>query len=167
MRIAFIGLLALAFCLVATSASALKVGVVDLQVVIVKSKKGKAAKKRLKKIFDKKQKALDKKQKAILEMKKVLENPSAIDSPERRRKALVEYQSSLAGLQEAFVKNQQELVKKEEQLMKPIFKKLGKILEAYSTKNGYDLVLARSQHGVVFSKPALDITKAILKKMDQ
>ena len=167
MRNALIALLALAFCLVSTNAMALKVGVVDIEYVVVKSNKGKAAKKRLKNIFDKKQKALDAKQKALLALKGKIENPSSVVTPDARRKMFQEYQTGLAKLQEELMKNQKELAGKEQELMKPIFKKLKDVLDKYAASAGLDLILARSQHGVLFSKDAMNITEAVLKKMNK
>jgi outer membrane protein len=166
-RNAVIGLLALAFCLVSTNALALKVGVVDIEYVVVKSNKGKAAKKRLKKIFEKKQKTLDAKQKALLSLKGRIENQSSVVTPDARRKMFQEYQAGLSKLQEELMKNQKELAGKEQDLMKPIFKKLKDVLDTYAASAGLDLILARSQHGVLFSKEAMDITQAILKQMNK
>lgn len=148
------------------SAAELKVGVVDVEYVIIKSKSGKAAKKKLKKIFEKRQKELDKKQEDLLELKKKIENPSDLDSPDRRRKLVQEYQQGLLQLQEAFVKHQQELAKKEMELMKPILKKLESVLTEYAQGNDYDMLLTRSQNGVIFAKPAFDVTEDVLKKFD-
>lgn len=158
---------ALVFAIPTTASAAdLKIGVVDVEFVILKSKKGQSAKKKLKRIFTKKQKELNKQQESLLAMKKQLENPSGVTTPEKRKKTLVAYQQGVLKLQEAFVKHQQNLQKKEVQLMKPILKKLETVLTEYAKAGGYDLVITRSQHGVVFAKPKYDITKAVLTKMD-
>jgi len=147
-------------------AEGLKVGVVDIQYVVLKSKAGQAAKKKLKRIFDKKQKALDAEQKRLLDMKKKIENPSDMDTPERRKKMVVEYQQGVLKLQESFVKHQKELQQREAKLMQPIFGKLGKVLDEFAKANNYDLLLARSQDGVVFAKDSMDVTEQVLKKLD-
>jgi outer membrane protein len=147
-------------------ADGLKVGVVDVEYVIIKSGKGKAAKKKLKGIFDRKQKDLNAKQERLLELKKKLETPSDLESPDKRKKNLMEYQQGVLALQEEFVKSQQDLAKKEMELMKPILATLEKVLTEFAKAGNYDMILTRSQHGVVFAKPALDITEEILKKMD-
>lgn len=155
-------------CLTASSALAanLKIGVVDIEYVILKSKKGKAAKKKLKRIFDKKQKQLNTDQEKLLKLKEQIENTSDVTTAEKRKKLIVEYQQGVLKLQEAFVKHQQELAKKEVQLMKPIIKRLEQVLTEYAKAGGYDLILVRSQHGVVFAKPSFDITEDILTKVN-
>ena len=164
MRNAVIALLAFALCLVSTNALALKVGVVDVEFVVMNSSKGKAAKKRLKKIFDKKQKALDKKQKALLQLKEKIENPSSVVTREARQKMFQEYQAGLGKLQQELMANQKELAAKEQELMKPIFKKLKDVLNKFAGEAGLDLIL--NQSTVLFGKKTMDVTKEVLSKMN-
>ncbi|MFT7579240.1 MAG: outer membrane protein [Myxococcota bacterium] len=169
MRPALIAVLALSLLgLGATSSSAadLKIGVVDVQYVLQKSKAGKSAKTKLKSLFDKKQKAIDDKQKTLLDLKAKIENPSGMTTPEKRKELLQSYQKGLMELQEEYLKNQQELQKKEVDLMKPILKKLEKVLTTMATDGGFDMILNRSEHGVLFTKPAFNISDDVLKKLN-
>lgn len=147
-------------------AAEIKVAVVDVEYVILKCKKGQAAKSKLKSLFEKKQAELDQQQEELLELKKKLENPSAMETQDARRKSLMEYQQGVLKLQEDFVKNQQELAKKEMELMKPILKTLEEVLGGLAEKGEYDLIMNRSQQGVIFAKPAFDVTERVLKSMD-
>lgn len=159
-------LLALLFVAPSALAADLKIGVVDVEYVVLNSKAGKSAKKKLKRIFDKKQKELDKRQTELLKIKDSLENPSAMETADGRKKKLMEYQRGVLTLQEDFVKNQQDLAKKEMELMEPILKNLEKTLNAIAASGGYDLILNKNQNGVIFAKPDFDITPAVLKKID-
>ena len=167
-----IKLLALALIAVLLSAPAalaadIKLAVVDVEYVILTSKKGKKAKKKLKKLFEKKQKVLDKKQTELLELKKVIENPSDLDTAERRKKAVMEYQQGVLALQEEFVKNQQDLAKKEVELMKPILKSLEGVMAKVAKDKDLDLIMNRNQNGVIFAKPAFDLTDEVLGLLDK
>jgi outer membrane protein len=144
----------------------LKVGVVDVEYVIHNSKKGKAAKSRLKKLFEDKQKELDGKQKALLDLKKEIEGQSDMASPEKRKAKVLEYQQGLLSLQELYLKNQQELAKKEVDLMKPILKSMEEILTKMAADGAYDMIMNRSEQGVLFTKPEFDLTKTLLEKLD-
>ena len=157
----------LSFTAPAAEAAGPKLAVVKVEFVVMNSKKGKAAKKKLKRIFDKRQKALDKRQNELLELKKQLENPSAMMTQEIFQKKAAEYKTGLMKLQEEFVKNQQELAKKEGELMQPLLESLDKVLVKQAQAGGYDLVLNWNQHGVLFAKPAHDITQAVLKALDK
>lgn len=163
--------IALSFALLgvtAASASAadLKFGVVDVEYVIHKSKAGERAKGQLKRLFDAKQKELDGKQKELLKVKEQLENPSDMMTDKKKRELLAEYQKGLVELQNELMENQQELAKKEAELMRPILKSLEEVLTGMAEAGGYDLIMNRSQHGVLFTKPAHDITEDVLKQLD-
>jgi len=147
-------------------AQALKVGVVDVEYIIHTSKKGKAAKARLKKMFEDKQKDLDGAQKKLLDQKKQIETSSAMASQEKKKQMVMEYQQGLVELQEMFAKNQQDLAKKEVELMKPILKSLEEALTKLATEEKYDLIMNRSEHGVLFAKETFDITEKVLAKLN-
>jgi len=149
------------------SAADLKVGVIDVEYVIQKSKLGTAAKDDLKKLFDKKQKELDEKQKDLLEVKKQIENPSDMMTEKKKKELLNDYQKGLLELQNSFLENQQALQKKEAELMKPILDKLEKVLTALAEKENYDIIMNRSQNGVLFTKPEHDMTDRVLKELDK
>ncbi|MFO0747439.1 MAG: OmpH family outer membrane protein [Myxococcota bacterium] len=144
----------------------LKIGVVDVEYIIHSSKKGKAAKSRLKKLFDDKQKELDEKQKDLLALKDQIAKGSDMETPEKKKAKVLEYQQGLLGLQELYSKNQQELAKKEMDLMKPILKSLEDILTAIAKDGEYDFIMNRSEQGVLFTTPEHDLTEDVLKKMD-
>lgn len=164
---AFTLLLAVLVVQPAVLAAEMKVAVIDVEYVVLKSKKGQSAKRKLKALYDKKQKELDAKQNALLELKEKLENPSSIETPESRRKSLMEYQQGVMKLQEDFVQNQQDLGKKEMDLMKPILISLEKVLNDFAEAGSYDLIMNRSQQGVIFAKPSFDVTERILKSLDE
>ncbi len=147
-------------------AAELKIGVVDVEYVIHTSTKGKAAKSKLKKMFDDKQKELDVEQKKLLELKKEIEEQSEMATPEKRKAKVLEYQQGLLKLQELYLKNQQELAKKEVELMKPILASLEKILTDYAKEGAYDIIMNRSEQGVLFTKPDHDLTKQVLEKLN-
>lgn len=158
--------LALAAPINAAHAADLKIGVVDVEFIIHTSKKGKAAKARLKKMFEEKQKELDSKQKALLEMKKQIESASDMESQDKRRAKIAEYQQGLLQLQEVYLKNQQDLAKKEVELMKPILKSLEEILTKFAADGAYDLIMNRSEQGVLYTKKDHDLTQQVLAKLD-
>lgn len=149
-----------------SSARDLKIGVVDVEYIIHASKKGKAAKASLERLVKSKQKTFDAEQKKLLDLKTKIERQSEMASEEKRRQLVTEYQQSLVQLQEKYVQNQQDLAKKEVDLMKPILKSLEKVLTDFAKDGKYDLIMNRSEQGVLFTHPNHDITKAVLAKLD-
>lgn len=156
----------LALPVASAMADDLKVGVVDVEFIIHTSNKGKAAKAKLKKLFDDKQKELDGAQKKLLDLKKDIEAQADMATPEKRKAKVLEYQQGLLSLQELYLKNQQDLAKKEVELMKPILKSLEEILTGVAKDGKYDLIMNRSEQGVLFTTPEHDLTKSILDKLN-
>lgn len=143
-----------------------KIGVVDIEYVIHASKKGKAAKAQLKTLFDKKQKALDADQKKLLAVKDKIENQSEMLSQDKKRALAMEYQQGLVQLQEVYMNNQKELAKKEVELMKPILKVLETVLTDLAASDSYDIIMNRSEQGVLFTTAKHDITEKVLSTLD-
>lgn len=170
MRKALLTFVALAVFLALPAATALaadlKIGVVDVEFIIQTSKKGKAAKARLKKMVEENQKQLDGAQTKLLDLKKTIESGTDMETPEKKRAKVVEYQQGLLKLQELFMTKQQELAKKEIELMKPILKSLEEILTAMAKDGNYDLIMNRSEQGVLFTKQDFDITQKVLDKLN-
>ncbi len=150
----------------AASAAEMKIGVIDLEYVVLKSKKGQNITKKLKSQVDKARKDLEAKGKDALVKKEALQKSSEMDSADRKRKLAVDYQNAVVEYQELAVKHQQEIADKERKMMEPLYKDLAKVIEDYAQANDFDLVMSRSQFGVVFRKPGLDITEEIIKKLD-
>jgi len=144
----------------------LKIGVVDVEFIIHTSDKGKAAKSKLKKMFEDKQKDLDTEQKKLLELKKAIEETTDMATPEKRKAMVLEYQQGLLKLQELYMKNQQELAKKEVELMKPILGSLEKILTDIAKDGKYDFIMNRSEQGVLYTDEKHDLTKQVLEKLN-
>ncbi|MCC6622181.1 MAG: OmpH family outer membrane protein [Deltaproteobacteria bacterium] len=167
-RAALVFLTLVLFVLPATTALAaeLKIGVVDVEFVIHKSKKGERAKATLKKLFDSKQKELDEAQKKLLALKEALAAGSDMETPEKKKAKVLEYQQGLLQLQELYMKNQQELQKKELDLMKPILKSLEGILTTMAKDGNFDFIMNRSEQGVLFTKPDHDLTQQVLDKLN-
>jgi outer membrane protein len=169
-RKALLTFVALAVFLALPAATALaadlKIGVVDVEFIIQTSKKGKAAKAKLKKMVEDNQKQLDGAQNKLLDLKKAIESGTDMETPEKKRAKVVEYQQGLLKLQELFMTKQQELAKKEIELMKPILKSLEEILTALAKDGSYDLIMNRSEQGVLFTKQDYDITQKVLDKLN-
>ena len=144
-----------------------KIAVVRLEYVVMNSRQGKTAKKKLKHILDKKQKEFDKRRKELIEIRKQLENPTAMMTQEIMRKKTMKLKEGMVKLQEDSLKAQQELAKKESDLMQPLLEALDKVLSKQAEAGGYDMIINWNQQGVIFAKPSFDITQAILKALDK
>lgn len=93
--------------------------------------------------------------------------PSETPEPIKRSK-----ESALAYLQENFQKFQQDaqvsLKKKEADLMKPVFEKVGKAIEAVAIENGFSYIMNPQMLGgdvLLFADEKYNISNLVLKKL--
>jgi len=62
---------------------------------------------------------------------------------------------------------QQKELQRQQELMNPIFADLNKYIEEYAKANGYDMVFGTMQGNIVYAADATDITKAIIKYVNE
>jgi outer membrane protein len=156
----------LALTLTASSALAeeIKLGYVDLQRALSETEDGRKAKANLKKIFDQKQKELDEQQE---ELKK------AIDDLDKKRTLLpadkvhekeAELQGRMQKVQQTYLRHQQDLQAKEQEATGKIFERMNKILGKIALAENFTMILDKTQGGIVFAKPSLDLTNDLIRR---
>ena len=104
-------------------------------------------------------------QKEIKDLKDQLDKQSLLLSGERRadlagklKTKMIEYQDFL---QTKFGQKGEALSKNEE-LTKPIIEKINKIINKIAKDENYDFIFDARTGGVIFAKPAFDLTKRVL-----
>lgn len=144
-----------------------KIGLIDLQRCLEKSKEGQKIFQLLKKKKDVLQRQLDKKQKEVLELRKVLEKQGmmlSMDAQENKKKTIERKTREL----EYFFKDvNEEMMRAQEKEKKRIFKELGKIIEKIGSEGNYDLVLEKRAGGVLYRAESIDITEEVISVYDQ
>ena len=143
-----------------------KVGYVDLQRTLNETRVGKKAKGRLDREKKKKQKALDDAQNNLKKFAMELEKQRAVLKPDVLRQREGELQQKYIELQEMFVKLQQDLAKQEAQLVQEIFRKAAPVIEKIAKRDGYTIMLEKSESAVLWAHPSSDITDEVNKLLD-
>jgi outer membrane protein len=151
----------------AADAAATKVGYVDLQRTLNETKVGKKAKAGLEKDKTKKQNELDKKQKDLQASAAELDKQRTVLKPEVLRQREQELQRKYVELQEVYVKLQQDLAKREGELIRDIFGKAAPLIEEIAKRDGYTLILEKSESAVLWADPATDITNEVNSRLDK
>ncbi len=150
----------------APPAAGFKVGYVDLQRTLNETKVGKAAKARLDGEKAKKQKEIDDKQQGLKKDAEALEKQRVVLKPDVVAKREKEIQDKYISLQNTFLQFQQELAKREAELTQEIFKKAAKIIESIAKRDGFTMMLEKSESAVLYADPKLDITSEVNKRLD-
>lgn len=169
-KLLIVGFVSLCLCvslvsLESVKAADMKIGVMNVQKILVNSVSGKAAKE----VFDQKMQDLQSKFKAeeqeLVDMQGEIEKKSSAWSEETKQVKVREFQKKRRELQEKSDDARFELKTLQDKELAPILKALEGVVEGFGNKNGYTLILD-SKGGVIFYSEAVDITDQLVKELD-
>ena len=140
-----------------------KIAVVDLQRAMNETEDGRQAKKRLKKLFKKRQTTLDAAQKKLGKQKASIEKQKDVLSQEALQKKLESYQKTYLELQQKYVEFQKELATKEGELTQKILERMQQILKRIGQKESYTLIMEANEGGVIWVPSNLDLTDRVIQ----
>ena len=144
-----------------------KFAYVDMRKAMTSTKAGKAAEKKLKKEFERKQKKLKTMEKNVAKMKEDLEKKSLVMSDAVKRRKQAEFQKEYLKLQQMAAQSQQEMQKKQFDMTRPILEKLRGVIGEIAKKEKFDMVFEKSEQSVLWAKSNLDITSKVIKAYDK
>lgn len=145
----------------------MKVAVVDLQRALMETEDGLAAKNRLKKLFERRQKTLDAKQEQLKKAQADLEKQKNVLSATALRGKQEELQKQFVELQGTYMEYQRELAAKEAELTQGILERMQGILRRIGQREGYSLIVERSQGGVIWVPSNLDLTDKLIQEYNR
>ena len=148
------------------SATELKIGVVDLQKAMELSEAGQKAKTMFQKKVDRVQQDLKAKQDELALLKEELDRQSVLLSDEARMEKQSSYQLGLKDFKRLYEDAQEELRREDAKLSEKILKNLQEVIEDYGEKQNYDLIMEKTQSGLLHRNSSLDITSAIILLYD-
>ena len=166
MRRASLVLLVLLAFAVTSWAAGVKIGVVDVQKVVLESKRGKQAKAQWEKEFKQKKAEIEKKQKEIERLQKELKKNAAVLSEKAKKAKEEELRRKMMELQFARQEAMRYLQKRNAELVNAILKDVLKDIQEFGKKNGYTLILDVSGR-VVYYDPSLKLNDKIIKLLDR
>jgi outer membrane protein len=153
--------------LIASGAGAeMKIGVVDLQKAMELSEEGQKAKAVFQKKVERVQADLKAKQDELTMLKEEIDRQSMLLSEEARVEKQSSYQLGLKDFKRLYEDAQEELRREDAKLSEKILKELQTIIEEYGEKQKYDLILEKTQSGLMHRNSNLDITSKIILLYD-
>jgi outer membrane protein len=143
-----------------------KIGVIDLQLVIANSKAGKAAKAAFESEFKQKQQIIESKSAQLDRMKnEFIQNGPVMNEATRKQKAQ-QIEQLDKELQRSRTDFRDELQKRDYELLEKILKDLDGILQSIGKSEGYTLIIEKTEGGIIYSKPSVDITQKVIQAYD-
>ncbi|MBI2341562.1 MAG: OmpH family outer membrane protein [Deltaproteobacteria bacterium] len=141
-----------------------KFGYVDFQKTLNEVEEGKKAKAMLKSEFDEKQKNLDVVQTQLQAMKTDLDKQRLILSADTLKEKEDEFRKKFLDLQQKVASYEQELKNKEAALTSNILVVVHNIVKDIGEKEGYTMILEKSQDIVIYSPTNADLTDRVIKE---
>ncbi|MCA1957226.1 MAG: OmpH family outer membrane protein [Nitrospira sp.] len=153
------------------AASSAKVGVMDTQAVMEKSKAGKAALDGVRSYSMTRQKIIEGDEQELKELQQALEDPNGKLSETARQEKQELFQSKLAAYDRRIQDFNREIQEKQRSMVEEYGKKIAEAAKAVAQKEGYTAILDKGNEAlfriVLYHKPTLDVTDLVIKEFDR
>lgn len=155
----------------AQAADAFKMGVVDPQVVLEKSKAGKKALDGLKEYVTTRQKLLSRDEEELRNYEKQLKEQVAKLSEAEKKDKEAQFRTRIQDYQKRAQEFNQELQGKQKELVDDYMKRIASATQSVAEKGGFSIVVDRGSEQtvkiVIYSKETVDLTEQVIKEFDR
>src|SRR5436309_3282502 len=152
----------------AAAASAGRVAVVDFQKVVLENADGKKAQEKLMAEVTKRQKDFEEKQKSLQDAQNKLQTQDKVLTDTAKADLTRQIDKLNTDLQRMNDDAQKEIGDLQQQLLRPIADRAQKVLQAYSTENGFAVVfdVSNQANNIIYVQEVADITTEIVRRVD-
>jgi outer membrane protein len=153
------------------AADAFKMGVIDPQAVLEKSKAGKKALDGLKEYVSTRQKLLSRDEEELRNTEKTLkESASKLSEGEKKEKE-AQFRTKIQEYQKRAQEFNQELQGKQKELVDDYMKRIASATQTVAEKGGFSIVVDKGSEQtikiVIYSKDTIDLTDQVIKEFDR
>ncbi len=161
-------LVAIFALVLSTSAfSAVSVGKVDIQKVLITVNQGVAVRDQLKKSFDEKQKVLKDEEEKIKKLQDDYSKKSSVMNDKEKSKKEREIQEKIIAIQQKTAGFQKEIQDLEQKLKTPILERVKQVVDEVSKSGDFDLVYEAATAPILFAKTEKDLTDEVVKSYNK
>ena len=154
-----------------TQAAEFKMGVVDPQSVLEKSKAGKRALEGLKEYVGTRQKLLAKDEEDLRNYEKQLKEQASKWTDAEKKEKEGQFRTKVQDFQKRAQEFNMELQKKQKELVDEYMKKISAATQAVAEKGGVSLVVDKGSEQtvkiVIYNKDTIDLTEQVIKEFDR
>jgi len=152
--------------LVATPVLAQKIGFVDLQKALNMSTAGQKAKEEISGKFKSYQDELSSRQEELKKLKEDLEKQAILLSEDARAQKERDFQRKLKDFQRFAKDVEEELQQKDAFHTRQILEELQEIISTIGKKEGYTVILERTESSVLYGDESVDLTDQVIKELN-
>ncbi len=144
--------------------SQVKIGVVNAQEILAKTKKGVEIQKRLEQLQNKKQNELQAKQDEIKKLEKEVLSPALND--ETREKKSIDLQNKRKDMKRYLEDAQNEIQQESQKELVELEKAVMPVIDQIGKSKGFTIIFDITRPGIVYFDQAIDITPDVIKAFD-
>lgn len=150
---------------------AMKIGVMDQQAVMERSKAGKLALEEVKNYSATRQKIINADEQEMRELEQVLQDPNSKLSESAKQEKQEQLRNKVEAYQRRIQDFNREIQQKQRELVAEYSKKIADAAQAVAQKEGYMAILDKGNDAllriVIYHQPSLDVTELVLKEFDR
>lgn len=143
------------------------IGYVDFNRALNEVSDGRRAKKRLKIEYKEKQKQLSKTQKNLKDLKEQIDKNRLTMSDVELKEKEEKYRQKFFQLQQSLAALRSSMATRETHITEEILARLRQIVDEIGNKEGYSLIVEKSQDVVLYTPKGHDLTNAVIKAYDK
>ncbi len=151
------------------AAEPVKVGVMDQQLVMEKSKAGKRALEELKTYSATRQKIISADDQELKELEQAIQDGKLSETAKQEKQN--QFQSKLEAYQRRLADFNREIQQKQREMVSEYMKKVQDAAQVVAQREGYIAVIDRGNEGVlkivIYHQPGLDVTEQVVKEFDK
>lgn len=146
-----------------------KVGIINIQEAIIRTKDGQKAANDLQGKFQPKKNEIDKMNSEIEQLRSQLSRGANTMSDEQKQKLMREIDAKAKSLQRETEDAQAELDQEQQRIMGELGQRIMAVIDKYARDNGYTLILdvSSQQSPVLYASNSINITDEVIKLYDQ
>ncbi|HKC95017.1 MAG TPA: OmpH family outer membrane protein [Nitrospira sp.] len=151
------------------AAEPVKVGVMDQQLVMEKSKAGKRALEELKTYSATRQKIISADDQELKELEQAIQDGKLSETAKQEKQN--QFQSKLEAYQRRLADFNREIQQKQREMVSEYMKKVQDAAQVVAQREGYIAVIDKGNEGVlkivIYHQPGLDVTEQVVKEFDR
>jgi outer membrane protein len=148
-----------------------KMGVIDPQVILEKTKAGKRALDGLREYVSTRQKLLSRDEEELRNIEKQIKEQASKLSESEKKDRETSFRTKIQDYQKRAQEFNQELQSKQKELVDEYMKRIAAATQTVADKGGYQLVLDKGSEQtvkiVIYNKDAIDLTEQVIKEFDR
>ncbi len=167
-RMVLSGVFLIVTCLTVNNglAADVKIGVMNVQKIIVTCDAGKEAKTRFEQKMKGLQDSFKEEENALKELQEEIKKKSSAWSEEKKAEKIRVFQKNGRELQAKTEDARFEMKQLQDKELEPILKALEKVVDTFGLENGYTAIMD-SKGGVIYFDKKIDISEAIVQKLNE